>query len=271
MSSSEPPSTSPALGQCVVCGKETAVGCSVCKRAGLDWMYFCSVEHQRLIWHVHKRVCGKNPFEWPPLTEEEAKEAWELRNSPLSPVSPMTWSDLVISAMMSSEPEIHGPLLKEGADVLFRTFLESISASNSNQVDESRIRLHRGTALSVKITAFMKQPVATKKDLVNLLKEEAVGYAAGHAERLIEDHLVPDDWTFTSDFQHRLLIFTVLVIDMSAVAEGGLEAGRLSYRHYVDHSISVLTSLDMSKLSKTEPEKAREAVRSMIDTVLIQA
>lgn len=37
---------------------------------------------------MHKRVCGKNPFEFPPLSDEEAEEAFELRNSPLMGESP---------------------------------------------------------------------------------------------------------------------------------------------------------------------------------------
>jgi hypothetical protein len=50
MSSSATPDTSSALGQCVVCGKETSKGCSACfKVGGLDWMKFCSVEHQKLV------------------------------------------------------------------------------------------------------------------------------------------------------------------------------------------------------------------------------
>lgn len=42
-------SPSSVLGQCVVCGKESTTACSVCKRAGLDWMLFCSKEHQKLV------------------------------------------------------------------------------------------------------------------------------------------------------------------------------------------------------------------------------
>jgi hypothetical protein len=43
--------TSSALGQCVVCGKETGKKCSKCSQAGggLDWMYFCSEEHQKFV------------------------------------------------------------------------------------------------------------------------------------------------------------------------------------------------------------------------------
>lgn len=43
------PSPSGAIGKCVVCGKETATRCSACSTAGLDWMFFCSIEHQKLV------------------------------------------------------------------------------------------------------------------------------------------------------------------------------------------------------------------------------
>jgi hypothetical protein len=31
------------------------------------------------IWKTHKLVCGRNPFETPILTKEEAQELWALR------------------------------------------------------------------------------------------------------------------------------------------------------------------------------------------------
>ena len=45
-SSAAPPS---ALGECVVCGKESSTRCSSCAKGGLDWMFFCSREHQKLV------------------------------------------------------------------------------------------------------------------------------------------------------------------------------------------------------------------------------
>jgi len=72
--------------------------CSACSKAGLDWMCFCSIEHQKLvstsqsyldrlltssrqIWPVHKLVCGRhgNPFRWPGFTQAEAEEIISLR------------------------------------------------------------------------------------------------------------------------------------------------------------------------------------------------
>ncbi|GAA5838820.1 hypothetical protein JCM3766R1_004219 [Sporobolomyces carnicolor] len=100
MSTSDAASTK--TGACVVCGKETTQVCSQCKRSGIDCMYFCGVEHQRLgrsnalslqlhsatldrsvfdlVWNLHKRVCGKNPFRFPALSRAEANEIYEMRH-----------------------------------------------------------------------------------------------------------------------------------------------------------------------------------------------
>ncbi|GAA5953238.1 hypothetical protein JCM10213_005385 [Rhodosporidiobolus nylandii] len=64
-------------GECCVCGKETTQKCGACAEADFS-LFFCSRECQKLIWPVHKRVCGPgrcNPFLWPELTKEEAEAA----------------------------------------------------------------------------------------------------------------------------------------------------------------------------------------------------
>jgi len=49
MSTSSSPNPPSALGECVVCGKESSTRCSSCATGGVDWMYFCSTEHQKLV------------------------------------------------------------------------------------------------------------------------------------------------------------------------------------------------------------------------------
>ncbi|GAA6043829.1 hypothetical protein JCM8097_002074 [Rhodosporidiobolus ruineniae] len=64
-------------GPCLVCGEETTTRCEACRQAGID-LFFCSREHQKLLWPVHKKVCGPGkayPFMWPPLSQDEADEA----------------------------------------------------------------------------------------------------------------------------------------------------------------------------------------------------
>ncbi|GAA5848841.1 hypothetical protein JCM5353_004058 [Sporobolomyces roseus] len=79
MSSTTPP-TPVDSGECVVCGQVTTTRCSSCASHGTRWMYFCSKDHQKLIWFAHKRICGvnSNPFKWPLLTKEERLEVLKL-------------------------------------------------------------------------------------------------------------------------------------------------------------------------------------------------
>ncbi|BGP39522.1 hypothetical protein JCM10449v2_003473 [Rhodotorula kratochvilovae] len=58
---------------CLVCREKTIQRCSACVKAGID-LFFCSTEHQKLVWFAHKAVCGPgkaNPFVWPALTQAE--------------------------------------------------------------------------------------------------------------------------------------------------------------------------------------------------------
>ncbi|GAA5846249.1 hypothetical protein JCM9279_005873 [Rhodotorula babjevae] len=62
---------------CLVCGVKTKSNCSKCLQAGVD-NFFCGADHQRLVWPVHRLVCGPGkakPFQWPLLTQDEADEA----------------------------------------------------------------------------------------------------------------------------------------------------------------------------------------------------
>ncbi|GAA6010655.1 hypothetical protein JCM10207_007787 [Rhodosporidiobolus poonsookiae] len=70
--------SAPPTGECLMCGAESNQRCSACGAAELD-LFFCSTEHQKLLWPVHRDVCGaqSNPFQWPPLSKEEVEDAVE--------------------------------------------------------------------------------------------------------------------------------------------------------------------------------------------------
>ncbi|GAA6043789.1 hypothetical protein JCM8097_007706 [Rhodosporidiobolus ruineniae] len=72
-------------GPCLVCGEETTSRCEACCQAGID-LFFCSREHQKLVWYAHKLVCGPgkaNPFFWPELSRDESKEAIDNLHTPV--------------------------------------------------------------------------------------------------------------------------------------------------------------------------------------------
>jgi len=51
MSTSSSTAPSSPLGECVLCGKKSSTRCSSCAKGGVDWMFFCSREHQKLVSH----------------------------------------------------------------------------------------------------------------------------------------------------------------------------------------------------------------------------
>ncbi|GAA6043825.1 hypothetical protein JCM8097_002070 [Rhodosporidiobolus ruineniae] len=68
---------------CCVCGKNASTRCPTCGQAGFD-LFFCSKEHQKLVWPVHKMVCGERskPFRWPRLSQAETQQAmWQGLNA----------------------------------------------------------------------------------------------------------------------------------------------------------------------------------------------
>ncbi|GAA5889019.1 hypothetical protein JCM6882_009718 [Rhodosporidiobolus microsporus] len=75
-------------GHCCVCGTSTNQRCSACGTAGFD-LFFCSREHQKLVYFAHKKVCGANakPFLLPRLSKDEATTAKEILYRPLPSTS----------------------------------------------------------------------------------------------------------------------------------------------------------------------------------------
>ncbi|GAA6023545.1 hypothetical protein JCM10207_005711 [Rhodosporidiobolus poonsookiae] len=66
--------------QCCVCGTHTTLRCEACGRVGVN-LRFCMREHQKLVWSAHRKVCGKSPFPFPPLSASEVAMAkyWHKR------------------------------------------------------------------------------------------------------------------------------------------------------------------------------------------------
>ncbi|GAA5823027.1 hypothetical protein JCM5353_007861 [Sporobolomyces roseus] len=106
-----PSPLSVAPGKCVVCGKDSSTRCSACSEQGCDWIYFCSKEHQRFIWVMHKRVCGKPFFQWPNFTRREIDDIiregqTEVGETWLSEMGIPGWLGLMGSA---PPPNTHDP------------------------------------------------------------------------------------------------------------------------------------------------------------------
>ncbi|GAA6007695.1 hypothetical protein JCM10207_004842 [Rhodosporidiobolus poonsookiae] len=81
--------STPTKGNCCVCGEETDKRCSACSFAGVD-LFFCSREHQKLIWKTHGKVCGvnSNPFRPPDFSSDEIELAKRTLHTSLEVAAP---------------------------------------------------------------------------------------------------------------------------------------------------------------------------------------
>ncbi|KAG0657140.1 hypothetical protein C6P46_006637 [Rhodotorula mucilaginosa] len=73
-------------GSCLVCGEPATFKCSRCSREGGIDLFYCSKEHQTLLWPAHKLVCGSHahPFRLPSFTQAEADSILQWVQTPPS-------------------------------------------------------------------------------------------------------------------------------------------------------------------------------------------
>ncbi|GAA5893917.1 hypothetical protein JCM6882_003127 [Rhodosporidiobolus microsporus] len=68
-------STATESGECAICAAPTSKLCGRCER-----VFFCSADHQKLLWPSHKWLCGKDlsTFSFPPLNAVETETIQRL-------------------------------------------------------------------------------------------------------------------------------------------------------------------------------------------------
>ncbi|GAA5995884.1 hypothetical protein JCM5350_004081 [Sporobolomyces pararoseus] len=203
MSSSTSNAASTGLGECVVCGKKSSVGCSKCKAAGLDWMYFCSVEHQKLVWKAHRFACGKKLFTAPALTSAEAQDLWQIRTSQLldrTPSSIIGGIKEILGSMGDREVE------DKQAEAMLKIQLEDLQVSGDGGPErELSLRLYRHFLFKSNVKRSRgSYGSVTAGDIIDTLIEDPLGFLS-----FIESHVpatVSESNWYSATFRHRLLI-----------------------------------------------------------------
>ncbi|GAA5895025.1 hypothetical protein JCM8208_000090 [Rhodotorula glutinis] len=74
------------LRPCCVCTSPATITCERCEREGAG-IHFCSLDHQALVWPVHKHVCGRrraNPLRLPDLSNDELDHLLSVVDLPLA-------------------------------------------------------------------------------------------------------------------------------------------------------------------------------------------
>ncbi|GAA5830849.1 hypothetical protein JCM5353_000589 [Sporobolomyces roseus] len=238
MSSSQPPANEP-IGCCVVCGKETATRCSACSAAGLDWMFFCSIEHQKLIWFLHKRVCGTNPFRWPEFSKKEIDEMVAYSKKPTRVGDELTtWLNYVVPHAKSDGTVCE---LQE-REKAFRSYLEQ--TSTQKQITTLRVQayqFHYNTLLFEGVGRIKAHKVACAENPIN--------WFVSALERGIADFAAdPAPYQpWWSDFNHRYLdVVAIMYLMNSAAASSDKQAFiqmKSLYEHTYGEALELLKSV----------------------------
>ncbi|GAA6014035.1 hypothetical protein JCM10207_000214 [Rhodosporidiobolus poonsookiae] len=115
--------------RCCVCAIETENRCAACSAVGTD-LFFCSKEHQKLVWKVHKRFCGKASFEQTLLEREEAEHAkrtahtfTDSGNHTLASIFSRSYSEIDAATQGSGVMSSRTPFQLRGDALLIRSML----------------------------------------------------------------------------------------------------------------------------------------------------
>ncbi|GAA5826285.1 hypothetical protein JCM5353_003775 [Sporobolomyces roseus] len=215
--------TSPILyGRCVVCNKPSNLKCSPCASNGTQWMYFCGQDHQKLIWPLHKRVCGKRstPWSWPPLTKKELQEMVELsvvpcRNQEKGVVS--TWSEIFEQTM-----RIHAPrLFALSTPGEFPRFFASLLAKKLEPADGSPLDpdQHGSGIVGYRSDAWRTLGTSSQylerdpefEEMMDLLVKYPFNFLANFEDCQIQELAFNSKFSWWSDLQHHIVIMLSLV------------------------------------------------------------
>ncbi|GAA5887828.1 hypothetical protein JCM6882_000767 [Rhodosporidiobolus microsporus] len=198
---------------CWICGASTPTRCQACGTAGID-IFFCSKEHQRLVWPVHKLVCGPGkamPFAWPLLSKEEVGDLLRHCDDPFPWVGnsttttmlrwlaeqqnpPLSRTEVLGAIRISSNAADHGWLSPDGGQQLLiglreAQYLWMSCGGQATSVSPPRAAvIHCTTTLSAYLPAEMQ---GDQKRSLSSLYHRALFYCflGGQAFRSADEDL----------------------------------------------------------------------------------
>ncbi|GAA5964406.1 hypothetical protein JCM3765_006406 [Sporobolomyces pararoseus] len=250
----QPPSTA-TEGECVVCGKICSTRCSSCSKHGLEWMYFCSVEHQRLIWFAHKKTCGENanPFQWPLLDENGREECRKLKDEEYKNTSGevVTFQRIVSKAGMTFERmmDVAAGKAKSTQQQRFLTIILAFLFSQRQDRAEKEL----STSISPELRNLKRAAQAA---------QDPYGYLAQYLDLTWDELRLLDkeNYQWYSELHHRLLILSALICRNYQNPEFYLDHADL-VKYAVDQVVEIIDD----RVSKDRPEEA-QTLRALTKT-----
>ncbi|GAA5852175.1 hypothetical protein JCM5353_002394 [Sporobolomyces roseus] len=231
-------SSASSSGECVVCGTKTEKKCSECAKFGTDWMFFCSREHQKLVWFMHKRVCGEysNPFRWPPLSQAEVERFVELSEIPTLRFG--TWMGKWAGTRYGSV---------ESGRKAFRASLNDASESKTMKVDHTLVVYHRKWAFLFECLIRITQRHLVDSVALDITAHNPFNYLIYSQTSCFQlRHTDNPSLPFFSELNHKYLIH-------HAILAKHLKNGKTLSIH-VDYTYSQLKRYCDEVVRKSQPD-----------------
>ncbi|GJN88882.1 hypothetical protein Rhopal_001853-T1 [Rhodotorula paludigena] len=238
------------IGECMICGIESAKCCSGCKKHGTR-IFFCSNEHQNLMWVLHRKFCGPklHPFRLSPLTQTEAAKAWTNRHMAITDVDGQR-TDLIEVA-----PNFSG---------LTEDELENFSPGSEPEKQQDRLNLVRNMLTLLRQKAgVINEPSPVPPTL----------FALGMLNTIIVTHFGVtlsrhENQSWFTPLMHRFCAITVILLEPPSSTFSALT---LRIAAFVEHAIVPTDPmLGMLTLQRLVPFVTNERQRRLMlgmDTV----
>ncbi|GAA5950570.1 hypothetical protein JCM3765_000534 [Sporobolomyces pararoseus] len=262
-------------GKCILCGEPSKLKCSKCNAAGLDLMYFCSSEHQKLIWKTHKRVCGSNPFVWPGLTDAEAEEMATLVTQPMpTPEGLVLAIDIYLKEFKRNHP--WNPcrdacIVKMNADPIgyFKRNITIFTVPDYDPSDIERVRnliVLRTRGFKVRVASIIDSPDDRTLDARksrSLVILDPLGYFAMSQSNTIRHIASNSSYApWWSEFQWR---YFTLVSAVGINENFDLESRPLLYR-----CLKEFVTFCRKTIAPSHPTEAKQIVDGLLTSFLSQ-
>ncbi|GAA5824339.1 hypothetical protein JCM5353_007031 [Sporobolomyces roseus] len=262
--STAPPTPS---GECVVCGKETSARCSKCAQGGESWMYFCSQEHQKLIWSIHKRICG-GPFQWPALTPKEAAEMLQLSAFPIpGPNGFRTWLDSMENGAIESMVDKTGEPMTFDVKSFFATSLGHLQNDDKAHTPPGQDQLvrHRGSAFLTKrvINIIHDKPLCS--DFQMLVASDPYGFLASSQLRQLDHGWNHSDASWYRGLQGRSLNLVGIIMAIKRTTDPVVVQ---RWTMYLAHTINVILDYARTIIQEDDRDQAKVVIEVYLPRML---
>ncbi|GAA5895418.1 zinc finger MYND domain-containing protein [Sporobolomyces salmoneus] len=261
-STSKPTPVEMKPGNCVVCGKATFKLCGPCASHGIKYMFFCSKEHQGLIWPLHKRFCGRfsNPCWIPAFTQTEYDEIiangsvkYRDREGDLSTL--VEW----VSDAPEGEPPFTSREARAGYFVIAVGLLLEREGLDTN--DRSDILRLRGEHYRMKTGIGCDPARFTSQEYWHqCIAKHPVDFFAWLVLTkltIVSQPNLPQSFPWWTEFAHKLVIVIGIIVELVKNERRELVA-------YFGYSIGELERFSKEVVSETHPEMSKDRISELI-------